>query len=73
MLTKQYFINHFRVLLVKLGLLDLLENEENEEKVARQVLSDLLVCLVNLDLQACKDLLVKKARMELRVQRVIVV
>ena len=53
--------------------MDLLENEEKEEKVARQVLSDLLVCLVNLDLQAYKVLLVKKARMELRVQRVIVV
>lgn len=58
-----------QVLLVKLDQLDQLVSEEREAKVALLVLLDHLVCLVSLDLQACKVLLVKKARMALKVPK----
>ena len=57
------------VLLVKLDPLDLLVSEEKEVKVDLLVLLDHLVCLANLDLQACKVHLVKKERMALKVPK----
>ena len=71
----EFNFNHgrFRVLPGKLGPLDLPVSVENEEKVDHLVLLVLLVCLVSLDLQVCKDLLAKKERMALRVQKDIVV
>merc|ERR1712045_861597 len=57
------------VLLVKLDPLDLLVSEEKEVKVDLLVLLDHLVCLANLDLQACKVLPVKKERMALKVPK----
>merc|ERR1711953_607396 len=54
------------VLLVKLDPLDLLVSEEKEVKVDLLVLLDHLVCLANLDLQACKVPLVKNERMALK-------